>query len=159
MLVAAVICTVQVGFGPRHPPDQERNLHPFAGVAVKRSGTKEGNEAEHFGRQVMPALELRTAPRPETAVVSRKTSGAKTADTVAPGATSTVHVEDPRQAPAQRTSFAPGRGTGVSPSRVAVFQVVVQLCVQSRPGTSAVTPPGPDRGLSRRAEIGPGTDA
>ena len=70
-LVAAVIGTVQVSLVPLHAPVQERNLHPGAGLAVNRSGTNDGNAAEHFGRHVIPARELRTVPRPEIVVVSR----------------------------------------------------------------------------------------
>jgi hypothetical protein len=70
-LVAAVIGTVHRGFVPLHAPDHERNRHPLAGDADNCTGTKEGNAAEHFGRHVIPALELRTVPCPDTAAVSR----------------------------------------------------------------------------------------
>ena len=60
-----------MGFVPRHPPAHERNLHPFAGIADNCTGTNEGNAAEHLGRHVIPARELRTVPRPDTAAVSR----------------------------------------------------------------------------------------
>ncbi|CAN5779510.1 hypothetical protein BH20ACT14_BH20ACT14_13500 [soil metagenome] len=135
---------MQLGLVPRHAPVQERNRQPFAGVAVSPSGTNDGNAAVQRGRQVIPARELRTVPLPETPIVSRYSDGAKSAETAAPGATVAMQVEAPVHAPLQRTSFAPGRGTAVMPNRVEVFQVVVQLCAQSRPGTSAVTPPGPE---------------
>jgi hypothetical protein len=121
--------TLQTGLEPRHAPLQVRKLQPFAGFAVSRSGTYEGNTAEHRGRHVIPDLAVRTVPRPETAMVSRYTSGAKSADTDPPGASLTLHADEPPQPSLQRTSFAPGPGVADSPSWVSVFQVVVQVCV------------------------------
>ena len=144
MLVAAVIGTVQERFDPRQAPLQERNLQPFAAVAVSVTGEYDGNDAEHRGRQAIPVFELRTAPRPETATVRRKVADAKSADTLAPGDTVTVQPAEPTQATPQRTSFAPGFGVAVNASRVAAFHVVEQLCAHCRPGTSAATDPGPD---------------
>jgi hypothetical protein len=100
--VAASIGTVHVGLEPRHAPLHERSFQPFAAVAVSRTGLKDGNAAEHRGRQVMPARELRTAPRPVTATVSRNDPGANTAVTAAPGATVTVHAAAPEHDPLQR---------------------------------------------------------
>jgi len=50
----------------------------------------------------------------------------------------------PMQADPQRTSFAPGVGMAWSARRVPAFQVVVQVSVQSSPGTSAATDPEPE---------------
>ena len=61
-----------------------------------------------------------------------------------------AHPETPVQGPLQRTIFAPAFGIGVSVTSVPAFQVVVQLCAQSRPGTSASTRPGAgDRQVQR----------
>ena len=104
---AALIGTVQAFFEPRHAPLQDLSFHPFAGAAVSRTGEYEGKLAEQRGRQAMPAPELRTAPFPETATVRRKVAGAKSADSVAPGATVTLQPALPEHVPAQCTSFAP----------------------------------------------------
>ena len=40
-----LIGTVQVFFEPRQAPLHERSFHPFAGVAVSRTGTNEGKVA------------------------------------------------------------------------------------------------------------------
>jgi len=136
--------TVQERFDPRQAPLQERNLQPFAGVAVRVTGEYDGNDAEHRGRQVTPVCELRTAPRPETPTVSRNVVGAKSADTLAPGDTVTTQPADPTQAEPQRTSLAPGPGVAVNASRVPAFHLVEQLCAHCKPGTSAATDPGPD---------------
>jgi hypothetical protein len=109
-LAAADIGTLHVRLLPRQAPDHERNLQPFAGVAVRRTGTNDGKDAEQRGRHVIPVRELRTVPRPPTFTESRKTSGAKSAETVEPGLVSTLQVPAPEHAPLQRTSFAPGRG-------------------------------------------------
>ena len=92
----------------------------------------------------MPELTLRTVPFPETATVSRNEAGANRADTAAPGVTVRAQPAAPVQAPAQRTSLAPALGVAVSASRWPEFHVVVQLAAHWRPGTSAVTVPGPD---------------
>ena len=143
-LVTAVMGTVQERFDPRQAPLQERNLQPFAAVAVSVTGEYDGNDAEHRGRHVTPICELRTAPRPETPTVRRTVVGAKSADTFAPGDTITVQPAEPTQAEPQRTSFAPGLGVAVNASRVPAFHVVEQPCAHWRPGTSAATDPGPD---------------
>jgi len=143
-LAAAVIGTLHERFVPRQAPLHERNLQPFAAVAVSLTGEYEGKVAEHRGRHVIPVCELRTTPRPETATVSRNAAGAKNADTLAPDDTVTVHPAEPRHEEPQRTSFAPALGVAVSASRVPSFHVVVQLCSHWRPGTSADTDPGPD---------------
>ena len=135
---------MQEGLVPRQAPDQRRNRQPLAGVALSWSGTYDGNEAEQRGRQLMPARELRTEPRPDTPTVSGKTAGAKNADTVVPCATATLHRNAPSHPPVQLTSLAPARGTAVKSSRVEAFQVVVQLWLHRRPGTSASTAPGPE---------------
>jgi hypothetical protein len=100
--VAACIDTVHVVRAPRHAPLHERSFQPLAGVAVSRTGLKEGNAAEHLGRQVMPARELRTAPLPATATVSRNEAGANKAVTAAPGATVTAQAAEPEHDPLQR---------------------------------------------------------
>ena len=126
-LAAAVIETLQVRFFPRHAPRQERNFHPFAGVAVRRTGTYDGNDAEQRGRQVIPDRELRTVPRPPTLTVSRNTIGAKSAETVAPSVAVTLQAPAPAQEPPQRTSLVPADGVAVSLSGVFAFHVVVQV--------------------------------
>jgi hypothetical protein len=141
--VAAVIGTVQTRLVPLHAPLQERSFQPFAGVAVSLTGANDGNAAEHRGRHVMPACALRTVPRPETATASRKAAGANCAVTAAPGVTLSEQVEAPVHAPVQRTSFDPALGVAVRARRWPLFQVVVQLAAQTRPGTSDDTEPGP----------------
>ena len=136
--------TLQERFEPLQAPLQERNLQPFAAVAVSLTGEYEGNVAAHRGRHVIPVCELRTTPRPETPTVSRNEAGAKSADTAAPDDTVTAQPAEPRHAEPQRTSFAPGPGVAVNASRVPAFHVVVQLCSHCRPGTSAATDPAPD---------------
>jgi len=143
-LVAAVMGTLQERFEPLQAPPQERNLQPFAAVAVSLIGEYDGNVAEHRGRHAMPGCELRTTPRPERPTVSRNVAGAKSADTLVPGDTVTVQPAEPRHAAPQRTSFAPGLGVAVNASRVPAFHVVVQLCSHCKPGTSAATDPAPD---------------
>ena len=69
-------------FFPRQAPVHERNFQPFAGIAVRRTGTCDGNDAEQRGRHVIPDRELRTEPRPPTLTVSRNTIGAKSAKTL-----------------------------------------------------------------------------
>ena len=134
---------MQVFFAPRHAPPQDRSFQPFAGVAVRRNGVNDGNVAEHRGRHVIPACELRTAPFPFTATVSRNDAGAKRAVTAAPGATVTLHPAAPEQASRQRTSRAPFRGVAVRERRWPEFHVVVHVAAQSSPGTSDATDPGP----------------
>jgi hypothetical protein len=136
--------TLQERFEPLQAPLQERNLQPFAAVAVSLTGEYDGSVAEHRGRQVIPVCELRTTPRPETPTVRRKVAGAKSADTLAPDVTVTAHPAAPTHADPQRTSFAPGSGVAVKASRVPAFHVVVQLCAHCSPGTSAATDPGPE---------------
>ena len=136
--------TVHARLDPRQAPLQERNLQPFAAVAMSVTGEYEGTVAEHRSRHAIPVFELRTAPRPETPTVRRKVAGAKSADTLAPDDTVTVQPAEPTQATPQRTSFAPELGVAVRASRVPAFHVVVQLCAHCRPGTSAATDPGPD---------------
>ena len=143
-LVAALIGTVQVFLAPRQAPPQERSLQPFAGVAVRRTGLNERKDAEHRGRQVIPAVELRTAPRPLTDTWSRNDAGANTAPTDAPGATVRLQAADPEQAPVQRTSLDPARGVAVRASGWPAFHVVVQLAAHRRPGTFATTEPCPE---------------
>ena len=143
--------TVHAALAPRHAPLHERSFHPFAGVAVRCTGLNEGNEAEHRGRHVIPARELRTAPLPLTATVSRKDTGANTAVTAAPGFTLTAQAVAPEQAPLQRTSRAPDPGVAVRARRCPAFHVVVQLAEQSSPGTSAETDPGPETVTARGA--------
>ena len=143
-LVAALIGTVHVFLAPRQAPLQERSFQPFAGVAVRRTGVNETNDAEHRGRQVMPVLELLIAPLPLTATRSRNDAGANTAPTEAPGATARLQTAAPEQAPVQRTSLEPACGVAVSASGCPAFHVVVQLTEHSRPGTFAVTEPGPE---------------
>jgi hypothetical protein len=141
---AAFMGTVQVFFAPRQAPLQERSFHPFAGVAVRRTGVNEGNAAEHRGRHVIPARELRTAPRPATLTLSGKVVGPKTAATLVPAPTAKVHPALPVQAPSHRTSFAPAAGVAVSAILWPAFQVVVQLAVHVSPGTLADTEPRPE---------------
>ena len=135
--------TVQVRLRPLQAPVQDRNLQPFAGVAVSCSATNDGNDAAQRGRQVIPERELRTVPRPETATESRKVSGAKSAETVAPEPMVIAQVPEPLQAPLQRASFMPGLGTPLSVKRVPAFQVVVHDCTHWSPGTSETTEPAP----------------
>jgi hypothetical protein len=142
-LTAAVIGSTQLRALPEHAPDHDRNRQPFAGVAESRSGTNDGNAAEHLGRHVTPERELLTLPRPVTATVRRNTVGAKSAETLAPGFATTLHGPAPVQAPVQRTSFAPALGVALRPRRVPPFQVVVHVCPHCMPGTSAVIAPGP----------------
>ena len=142
--MAELIGTVQVRFAPRHAPAHERSLQPFAGVAVNRTGLNERNAAEQRGRQVIPAFELRIAPFPLTETLSRNEAGANTAPTEAPGDTARLQAVAPEQAPVQRTSLDPAVGVAVRASGCPAFQVVVQLAAQSRPGTLAVTEPGPE---------------
>ena len=108
--------------------------HPFAGAGVSRVVSYEGTSAEHRVGQAMPGRELRTVPRPETATVSRYVAGAKTADTLRPGSTTTLHVDRPEQLAPQLTSFVPAVGVALSSSAVPALQVVVQLWLQRRPG-------------------------
>jgi hypothetical protein len=135
---------VHVFLAPRQAPLQDRNLQPFAGAAVIPSGVNDGNVAERRGRQVIPACELRTAPFPVTATVSRNDAGAKSAVTAAPGATVTLQPAAPEHAPRQRTSRAPFPGVAVKEMRCPEFHVVVQLAAQSSPGTSDATDPWPE---------------
>jgi hypothetical protein len=115
-LVAALIGTVHVFLAPRQAPLQERSFQPFAGVAVRRTGVNERTDAEHRGRQVMPALVLRIAPLPLTDTRSRNDAGANTAPTAAPGATVRLQAAEPEHAPVQRTSLDPVRGVAVRAS-------------------------------------------
>ena len=124
--VTPLIGTVHALFEPRQAPLQDLSFHPFAGDAVSRIGEYEGKLAEQRVRQAMPA-ELRTAPFPVTATVSRNLAGANSADSVAPGATVRLQPALPEHAPAQRTSFAPAAGVAVSARRWPEFQAVVQL--------------------------------
>jgi len=142
--VAAVIGTEQERFEPRQAPLHARSFHPFAGLAVSRTGLNDGNVAEHFGLQAIPVRALRTTPLPATRTVSGKAAGAKRAESSTPDVTVTVHPAAPWHAEPQRTSLEPGPGVAVNARRVPPFQVVVQLCAQSRPGTSAETDPWPD---------------
>ena len=142
--VAPLIGTVHVFLAPRQAPLQERSFQPFAGVAVSRTGLNERKDAEHRGRQVMPDVELRTAPLPLTDTRSRKDAGANSAPTEALGVTVTLQADEPEQAPVQRTSLDPARGAAVRASGCPAFHVVVQLAAHRRPGTFAVTEPGPE---------------
>ena len=92
----------------------------------------------------MPERELRTEPRPETVTASRYVAGAKTADTVFPGSTTTLQVDRPEQPAPQATSFVPVVAVAVSSRAVPALQVVVQLWPQRRPGTFADTDPVPE---------------
>ena len=142
--VAALIGTVQVDFAPLHPPLHERNFHPFAGFAASFTGVNEANEAEQRGRQLMPALELRTVPLPPIETVNRKVAGAKSAETCAPAVTVTLQARLPLQDPPQRTSLIPVPGVAVRFSACPEFHVVEQFAEHWRPGTSAVTVPVPE---------------
>ena len=84
---------------------------------MRRIGVKEGTVAVQRGRQVMPGLELRTAPRPETATWRRYLAGAKNAETLAPALTVIPHAAFPVHPPLQRTSFAPAAGLAERKSR------------------------------------------
>ncbi len=143
-LAVALIDTVHVFLAPRQAPLHERSLQPFAGVAVRRTGLNERNDAEQRGRHVMPAFELRIAPLPLTETESRNDAGANTAPTEAPGATATLQAAAPAQAPLQRTSLDPAFGVAFRTSGWPLFHVVVQLAAHRRPGTLAVTEPGPE---------------
>ena len=116
-LVAALIGTVHVFLAPRQAPLQERSFQPFAGVAVRRTGLNERKEAEHRGRQVMPPVELRTAPLPLTDTWSRNDAGANTAPTDAPGATVTLQAADPEQAHPSSSTAATSRSVCVASPR------------------------------------------
>ena len=142
--MAALIGTVHDVRAPRHAPLQERSFQPFAGVAISRTGVNDENEAEQRGRHVIPARELRTAPLPVTATVSRNDAGPNTAVTAAPGDTVRLQPAAPEQAPVQRTRRAPLLGVARSARRCPAFHVVVQLAEHERPGTSATTAPGPE---------------
>jgi hypothetical protein len=135
---------VQVILDPLQAPLHERNFQPFAGVAVNRTGLKDGKLAVQPGRQVIPGVELVTAPFPATDTLSRKDAGAKSADTVVPAPTVTMHPALPEQPPPQRTSLAPAAGIARSERRCPEFHVVVQVDAHWRPGTSADTDPGPE---------------
>jgi hypothetical protein len=143
-LVAALIGTVQVDFVPWHAPVHVRSLQPRAGVATSRTGEYDRKAAEHLGRQAIPAELLLTMPFPATATVSRKEAGANRAVTVFPGVTESTQSAAPVHPPDQRTRRDPGPGVPVSVRRCPEFHVVVQVASQMRPGTSAVTLPGPD---------------
>jgi hypothetical protein len=143
-LVFPVIGSVHDARFPRHAPVQALSFQPFAGVALSRSGAYDVTGAAHRPGQAIPKLELRIAPLPETRTRNRYVVGAKSALGVALWPTVTEHSAAPPHAPLQRTSFAPGFGTGASTSLVSAFHVVVQLWAQERPGTSDSTRPGPE---------------
>src|SRR5918996_1858860 len=143
-LLTRVIGTLQLRLLPRQAPVQERNFQPFAGVAVSRTGTYEGNDDEQRGRQVMPDRELRTVPRPPTLTVSRNTIGAKSAATFVPAAAVMLQPPAPAHDPPQRTSLLPADGVAVRLSGVPAFHAVVQVRAHCIPGTFALTCPGPE---------------
>jgi hypothetical protein len=136
--------TVQVVFAPRQAPLHARSFHPFADFAVNLTGENEANDAEQRGRQLIPALEVRTVPLPAIETLRRNVAGAKNADTWAPDATVTLQPALPLQAPAQRTSRIPAAGVALRFSACPEFQVVEQLAEHWRPGTLAVTVPVPE---------------
>ena len=124
--------------GPEPPPLRGRCGQPYGRVRGER------RRAATAGSRC-PQPELRTAPFPATATVSRNVAGAKSADTVAPGATVTLQRCGSRcTCPSSARAVAPRAGVAVSARCWPAFQVVVQLDEHSRPGTSAETEPGPD---------------
>lgn len=139
-----VIGSEQTGLLPLHVPRHCLKRQPLAGVEVSRSGAYDETSDEHRGLQEIPGPELCTEPRPETDTVSRYAAGAKKAETVVSAATATLQPAPPAHAPPQRTSFAPEAGVALRARAVPALQVVVQLCPQRRPGTSAATEPGPE---------------
>ncbi len=142
-LVALVIGTEQRPF-PRHAPLHCLKRQPFAAAGVSQILSYEGTSEEHREGHAIPGRELRTEPRPVTATASRYVAGAKTADTLLPGSTRTLHVDRPEQPAPQPTSLVPVAGVALSSSGVPALQVVVQFWLQRRPGTSAVTEPDPE---------------
>src|SRR5262245_60084043 len=142
-LVFLVMGTVHTVFAPLHAPDQLRKRQPFAGVARSRSAVYDGTAAEQCVPHEIPLRALSTTPRPRWETSSRYVAGAKSAETRAPSCTVTLHAALPLQAPVQRTSFVPAVGVAVRFSWVPSFQVVEQLRLHRRPGTSDVTVPGP----------------